>query len=128
MGALKHIKQTYKFYPKTIIDIGAAFGDWSRNCLNIFPKAKYLLIEPLSEFSKVLGKFAHNHKNINYLQFAVGPKNKKISINIHQDLVGSSLLKEKSQFSDGHPRKVCMISLDHVCKNLKGPYLIKADV
>jgi FkbM family methyltransferase len=37
------------FSPKTIVDIGAHRGDWSRTAMNYFPNAQYLLFEPQGE-------------------------------------------------------------------------------
>jgi len=127
-GGLNQIKKV-GFNPKTIIDVGAAFGDWSRLCYQIFPKADYILFEPLKEYQKALRKYANSHRNIKYLQSAVGSKNGYVYINVHKDLVGSSILKETdSPFSDGQLRKVPLISLDKAVKGFKGPYLIKIDV
>lgn len=35
------------YEPKTIIDIGAHIGNWTNDCLNIYPKAKYFLFEAI---------------------------------------------------------------------------------
>jgi len=127
-GGLFHIKKL-GFYPVTVIDVGAAFGGWSRLCYQIFPKAEYILSEPLKEYQKVLKKYTDSHKNIKYFQSAVGSKNGYVYINVHKDLVGSSILKETdSPFSDGQSRKVPLITLDKAVKGFKGPYLIKIDV
>lgn len=127
-GALNQIKNM-GFSPKTIIDAGTAFGDWSRLCYQIFPKADHILFEPLKEYQKVLRKYADSHKNIKYFQSAVGSKNGYVYINVHKDLVGSSILKETdSPFSDGQSRKVPLVILDKAVKGFKGPYLIKIDV
>lgn len=128
-GALSQIKKHYNFSPRTIVDVGAAFGEWSRICYQIFPKARYLLFEPLNEYQQVLKKFADCHKNIKYIQSAVGSKNSQVNINVHKDLVGSSILEEaNSPFSADQPRKISMITLDKAIKGFKGPYLIKIDV
>ena len=33
------------YYPDTILDIGARYGDWTRTVMNIYPEAKYYLFE-----------------------------------------------------------------------------------
>ena len=38
------------FTPGTVIDVGAAHGDWSRMCRRVYPNAEYILVEPLSEY------------------------------------------------------------------------------
>lgn len=49
-------KLTYNFNPNTIIDIGAAFGEWSYVINNIYPDSKYLLIESDERFTPFLKK------------------------------------------------------------------------
>ena len=39
---------------RTVIDVGAAYGDWSALAAQVFPRARLLLIEPLSEFAPFL--------------------------------------------------------------------------
>ncbi|MDQ2974662.1 MAG: FkbM family methyltransferase [Acidobacteriota bacterium] len=54
-----------------------------------------------------------------------------ISINVHKDLVGSSLYKEAEASSvDGTERRVTAVALDSIChdEQTQGPYLIKIDV
>ena len=46
---LTHFGNMYDFAPINIIDVGANRGDWSREVLQIFPRANYLLCEPNSE-------------------------------------------------------------------------------
>ena len=35
------------YTPDTILDIGACKGEWTNNCLKIFPNAKYVLFEAI---------------------------------------------------------------------------------
>jgi FkbM family methyltransferase len=35
------------YIPDIIFDIGAHHGDWTRECLKIYPKSRYVLIEPI---------------------------------------------------------------------------------
>ena len=37
------------FSPTTVIDVGASNGQWTRECRQIFPGARYLLVDPLEE-------------------------------------------------------------------------------
>ena len=46
LGALDHVAAT-GWKPETVIDIGAAYGSFTRECERRFPNAHYLLIEPL---------------------------------------------------------------------------------
>lgn len=129
LGALSQIRNSCNFSPRTIIDIGAAFGDWSKLCLKIFPDARYFLFEPLEEFAGVLKRFADEFENVIYFGVAAGSHKGDIVINVHKDLVGSSALKEtEGPFVDGQPREVPVVTLDEAVKDSSGPYLIKIDV
>ena len=44
--------------PRTILDVGAALGDWSRAAAKAFPGARVVLVEPLAEFAPVLHSLA----------------------------------------------------------------------
>jgi len=48
VGALQQIKK-FGFMPATVIDVGAAVGDFATECHNFFPDSKYILIDPLEE-------------------------------------------------------------------------------
>lgn len=129
LGALRQIRDPCNFSPQTIVDVGAAFGDWSKLCLKVFPDAQYFLFEPLTEFAGVLKRFADEFENVTYLELAVGSRKGDIVINVHEDLVGSSILKEtEGSLSDGQAREVPIVTLDQALKDLSGPYLIKIDV
>ena len=39
------------FRPSSIVDVGAAEGIWTRLALRCWPKAQFVLIEPLVEYS-----------------------------------------------------------------------------
>lgn len=59
--ALQHIaKLTRKigFEPLTVIDVGAAGGTYE--LYRAFPKAKFLLVEPLKEYESDMKKYALN--------------------------------------------------------------------
>jgi hypothetical protein len=46
--ALRRVKKR-GIVPRQIIDVGAAKGLWTRECLEVFPEANYFLVEPLEE-------------------------------------------------------------------------------
>ena len=127
-GALNQIKEL-QFRPKTVIDVGVAFGDWSKMCYTFFPDAQYFLFEPLQEYKNTLNKITSEFDNAQYLDFAAGSKNGTVTLNVHEDLVGSSMFRETEPFNDDKPRTVPMVTLDKIALeyNSKGPYLIKID-
>jgi FkbM family methyltransferase len=116
------------FYPKSVIDVGVAYGT---NDLYIhFPQAKYLLIEPLEEYRSVLQKITEEF-DAEYILAAAGPTAGKIVLNVHPDLSGSSCLKEvEGDHVNGIEREVPMVTVADaaISKGLQGPYLLKVDV
>lgn len=115
------------FTPHTVIDVGVAYG--THVLYEEFPSAKHLLIEPLREYKEYLKKISKKY-DAEYVLAAAGAKSGKVFINVHPDLVGSSLFKEEEgPLVDGTPREVPVVTLDELCmeKNLQGPYLIKID-
>jgi FkbM family methyltransferase len=124
--------RTAGFVPATVIDVGAALGSFSRTCHAIFPEAQYLLIEPLREYVPSLTKIAQELPRASYEIAAATAEEQVISINVHHDLVGSSLYREVEEGTDvnGVQREVRAITLDRLVIEQKAlpPYLIKIDV
>ena len=127
-GALEHAKKL-GFYPNTIIDVGAATG--TRALYEAFPTSRKILIEPLEEFRPHLDKVIKEFPNSRYIIAAASQESGNITINVHPDLIGSSMYLENEDSNvNGSPRVVPAITLDKVCigKKLDGPFLIKVDV
>lgn len=127
-GFLKHIRRL-GYNPRTIIDVGAANGTF--DLYDIFPGSHHLLIEPLVEFQLRLEKLTKSMINAELIIAAATKKSGAITINVHPDLVGSSLyLEDENSDVNGVPRTVQGITLDEICqeKELKSPYLVKIDV
>ena len=120
------------FVPATVIDVGAALGSFSRTCHAIFPEAQYLLVEPLQEYIPSLTKVIKDIPRASYAIAAATAEEQVININVHHDLVGSSLYQEVEEGSDvnGVQREVRSITLDRLVIEQKAlpPYLIKIDV
>jgi FkbM family methyltransferase len=117
--------------PKSVIDIGAAYGDWSVACHSIFPSAKYFLVEPLEEFAEFLSSRVRELNSATYVPAAAVAENGTHAIHVHQDLVGSSLLLETEGGDvNGTARVVRSITVDELVRDHKapGPYLLKVDV
>src|SRR5687767_8922500 len=56
----------------TIIDIGAAAGRWTRKALSYFPKARFLLVEPLEERKAQLDELRLEHPAVEFVIAAAG--------------------------------------------------------
>ena len=114
--------------PKTIIDVGVAVG--TPDLYGVFPNAKHLLIEPLEEYRASLDSIVNGLENASYIIAAATKHAGSIIINVHPDLVGSSLyLENEDSDVNGVQRTVPAITLDEVCHeyNANGPYMIKVD-
>lgn len=117
----------FKFNPKTVIDVGVATGTFE--LYKAYPESKHLLVEPLSEFEGSLIEITKKYRAI-YVLGAAGEKNGFININVHKDLLGSSIYKEaEGRYVDGYTKKVRLLKIDDICKEkkLNGPYLLKID-
>ena len=51
------------YEPKVIFDIGAHKGDWTKDCLDFYPEAKYFLFEPQFDLcNEINNRFLKNDK------------------------------------------------------------------
>lgn len=130
-GVLRQIREA-GFAPATVIDVGAAMGMFSRTCHAVFPQANYLLIEPLEEFLPSLTKVSRDLPGTRFKLAAATAYGDSTTLNVHADLLGSSLYRETEEGSDvnGAPRQVHTIKLDQWVEEQGGmpPYLMKIDV
>lgn len=116
--------------PRSVIDGGAALGDWSRQCAAAFPGARYVLVEPLEEFGPALAATAAAI-GAEIVEAALAAEEGKRTLNVHPDLVGSSLLREQEGPDvDGEPRDVRTVTVDGLVESfaLDPPFLLKLDV
>lgn len=126
--ALQHLKDL-NYEVDTIVDVGAASG--TDPLLSSFPNAKFILIEPLTEFLPKLELLKENYKIQKIITAAVGTQLTDIAINVHPDLYGSSLFKESDgSFADGIPRVINMIKLKNEINHLnpENNNILKVDV
>lgn len=113
--------------PRSVLDVGAALGDWSRACAQLFPEARYLLVEPLAEFRPSLNALGFGE----VVEAAVAAEAGERTMHVHEDLVGSSLLREQEgAHVDGAPRMVTVTTVDELVRErgLEPPFLLKVDV
>ena len=129
-GALDQLK-AQGFAPATIFDIGAAYGDFARQCHAAFPGARLVLVEPLAEYAPALETTLKTLPRAELVSAAAAAREGELSFNVHGDLVGSSLYFEQEDSAvNGVPRTVPAVTLDglRAARGLKAPFLIKADV
>ena len=116
--------------PRTVVDVGAARGDWSREVARIWPDASFLLVEPLVENEAPLVRLCTELHDAQYVIAAVSAFRGAKAMNVHLDLDGSSFFMETEQNVNGVPRWVETITVDDlvVAARCSGPFLLKADV
>jgi FkbM family methyltransferase len=118
--------------PGAIIDVGAAFGDFARIAAQVFPGTDLLLVEPLEEYGDRLRALVPALPGRASWVAAVATRAAGTArFHVHDDLVGSSLLRETEEPGvDGRERVVPAIRLDDeiVARRLGPPYLLKVDV
>jgi FkbM family methyltransferase len=129
-GALGHLV-ALGWQPQTIIDVGAATGEFTRTCLKFFPQAAYVLVEPLSEHWPSLEPLLAQPARIELVKVAAGDRAGPVTFNVHPDRFGSSLYQEtEGPHVDGMPREVPMQTLDSIfaSRQYSVPCLLKIDV
>ncbi len=127
--ALSHIAKVsrgFGFEPKTVIDIGAADGTYE--LYRAFPKARFLLVEPLKEFEGELQRICRQY-DATYVIAAASNKKGTASINISPELYGSSLLNPKESCPEFKTREVPTVTIDRLVEdlNLRDPFIMKID-
>jgi len=130
-GSLKQARAA-GLAPKTVIDVGAAVGSFTRTCHGIFPGSRYLMVEPLEEYLPSLEKVVKDIPGSVYALAAATDHRKGVVVNIHPDLVGSSLYRETEEGGEvnGIPRRVPSVTLDTLVQERQAepPYFVKIDV
>ncbi len=116
--------------PKVIIDVGVATD--TMQLYEAFPKAKFLLVEPLVEFKDSLDRLKTKF-DADYVLAAAGPISGTKEMMVSKELGGSSFFKPvemKSGYVDMIPRAVPMVTLDELWteRQYDGPAILKVDV
>ena len=131
LSGLLHHARNVGLSPATVIDVGAAYGDFTVECHRVFPDAEYILVEPLEEFRPFLEAVSSSVPKAQYVLAAASAESGELTINVHPDLVGSSVyLEDESSNVNGVPRTVPAIALDSLVDDRGAipPFLLKIDV
>lgn len=136
MKDILFIKQKINFIPKTILDIGAARGQWSEAARMVYPAAQIYAFEPISESYKMLHERMKDDKRFLAFNFALSDESGKTTFGLNDFPDSSSILKmtedHKIEFTQTKNEKVIEIetlrldSIDEI--NIVGPVFIKMDV
>lgn len=109
----------------TVIDVGAAIGDWTNISLNFLPQAEYLLIEAQVAHRESLEIVKKKHEKVDYIIAAAGNREGKIYFD-NSALFGG-LASEEAFEGNCIEVPVTTIDLQVTQKKLSPPYLIKLD-
>jgi FkbM family methyltransferase len=110
---------------RTVIDIGASDGRWSRRALRYFPQARFIAIDPLAEREPRLKAFRDREPRFEYLLCAAGERSADtVELAVGDDLDGSTV-----GGSSGAVRRVPSHSIDAIVtmKQCEGPFILKFD-
>lgn len=112
-----------------VVDIGAARGEWTMECLRVYPEAAYFLVDPLEENVASLKRLASRHKNVHFWQGGIGSQAQKQVLFASGDQ--SSLYASEYPPDSTNPRREIEVrTLDSFLGpgGLRAPGLLKADV
>jgi len=119
------------FKPRSILDVGANKGDWSRMAAAVFPHASFLLIEPQREMQVHLEEFCRNYPQARCVEAGAGAAPGELTLTIWDDLQGSSFLpEENSPLVAGKKRRaVKIVTIDSLYPDKTAlPDLVKLDI
>ena len=117
--------------PRTVNDVGAAFGECPQQCFRVFPDAAYPFVESLEEYRPNLDRLKADIPRASVVWAAAAGHEGMRDINVHPDLVGSSLYMDQEDSAvNSSPRRIRTVSLNNVVAShrLEPPYLLKVDV
>jgi FkbM family methyltransferase len=110
---------------RTVVDIGASDGRWSRMAMVYFPHSKFIAVDPLVEREPKLKKLKERNSKFDYVLCVAGEKdNDTVSLTVGDDLDGSTV-----GGSQGTPRVVQSHSIDSIAimQQCAGPFILKFD-
>ena len=118
------------FEPDFVLDVGSSTGVWSDAVKRVFPKARFILVDPLhQQYSKMNDWYFRKHPEFEPVAAAVSDEPGEAELSVSEDLYGSSLL-HPTDFRAYQTLRVPVRTLDEVVreKRLMGRGLLKIDV
>ena len=129
--ALKRL-QMLGLNPETIIDVGASTGVWSWTAAKVFPKAHYVMVDPLISHYPADSKrhYLRGIESYQLVDAALSDQLGEAEFLLSDDLYGSSLLKVDETIRTAEKIKVPVRTLDELANssNWQGSTLLKIDV
>ena len=117
---------------RTVLDVGAYDGRWSRMAAGLFPAARFFLIEPQVEMKASLDAFCDAHPGSRWFQAGAAAAPGELTLTLWDSHRGSSFLPDPSaeQVSSGGQRRVPVVTIDSLLEQgaIVMPDLVKLDV
>ena len=115
-----------------VMDVGSSTGVWSSTISELFPDARYLLIDPLlGRYGKeAVEAHVRRIKRCELLETAVSNFDGELEIEVSDNLYGSSFISLGPNAASGHKLQVPVVTLDRIVEERKvtGRGLLKIDV
>jgi len=120
-----------KYRPDFVVDVGASHGIWSHTASQLFPEARFILIDPLiSKYEQsARNYYICNIPQAELLEIAISNQAGQLSFQVSPDLYGSSLLTP-ADFRNYETITVEVKTLDQVAtdEQISGRGILKLDV
>ena len=120
------------FDPRSIVDVGANRGMWTRMARQVFPRAEFLLVEPQPEMRSSLDALCAELPGVQWSETACGARDETRLQTIWSDLEGSSFLplRDEERLARGEQRPVRLRRLDDLLaeRSFPTPDFVKLDV
>jgi len=110
---------------RTVVDVGASDGRWTRQAMRHLPESHYLLIEAQPVHRAALERFQRRHANTRVVMQAAGQSRGSLFFDARDPMGGQAATNE----SAAHSLAVAATTIDHEIRaaDLHGPFLIKTD-
>jgi FkbM family methyltransferase len=112
------------FLPKTIIDVGAFTGNWSRLAKRIWPESRLLIIEPNFSLQMQLARIARELNGTLICELLGAEDGQTVEFNVMGS--GSSIMSERSAVPRFAERRK-LRTLDSLLNGVRSPGFLKID-
>ncbi len=132
---LLFLRKKLGFEPQTILDVGAATGEWSKAAAWVYPRASVHAFEPVPVSFAKLSALSRDIPAIRTYNVVVGERNDRCCFHLNEFPDASSILRPTSRHTVLFPHsretgaiEVVRRRLDSFAESLVPPVLLKLDV
>lgn len=113
------------FRPRTIIDVGAYEGNWTRMARSVFPDAASLVVEPQASKATILQRLAQDLPDTQYVSALLAAEAGR-EVTFYEMETGSSIFPEQSNVPRRETHFVTR-TLDEIAAGAEHPAFLKID-